>query len=111
MAHPPIFQLNIILMFQYIPIILTAFAGIALLTKICVVLNKKITISRIRSIVKDELLSLQNPFKYKIKEAKKNAVKVGIFTRKNEELKEIEIKSKEGVSKNINKELNTWSYI
>lgn len=93
-------------MFQFIPLILCGLGGIAAGFAICVVLDKMITNRRIKEIVENESLSVPKSFKYKIIEAKKNAVKVGVFDKREHELKEIEIKSKKGVSSKVS--VNKW---
>ncbi|MBR6962554.1 MAG: hypothetical protein IKH86_02885 [Prevotella sp.] len=93
-------------MFPFFPLILCALGGAAAGFAICVVLDKMITKKRIQEIVKDESLSVPESFKYKIKEAKKNTVKVGIFDKRENELKEIEIQSEKGVSSKLS--VNKW---
>ena len=93
-------------MFPFLPIILCALGGVATGVAICIVLDNMITKSRIRKVIESESLSVPGSFKYKIKEAKKHAVKVGIFDKRGHELKEIEVQSQKGVSKNV--KVNTW---
>ena len=96
-------------MFQFTPLILCALGGVtAGVFLLCIVIDKVITKERIREAVKNESLSMPNAFKYKIKEAKKNAVNVGIFDCNGQELKEIKIESSKGLSPTI--KINTWEY-
>ncbi len=46
---------------------------------------------------------MPNAFKLKIKEAKKNAVNVGIFDRQNSHLEDLKIESEQGVSDSVHK--------
>ncbi len=94
------------MLFPIIPIILCGLGGVATGFAICIILDKMITKSRIKEAVKSESLSVPDSFKYKIKEAKKNAVKVGIFDTRGRELKVIDIQSQKGVSKTV--KVNTW---
>ena len=88
-------------MFPFVPIILGAVLGGGAVFAISVIIDKLIMRKVIRKTVKDESLSIPNAFKYKIKEAKKNAVKVGIFDPSGNELKEINIGSTQGVDEKV----------
>lgn len=67
---------------------------------VAVTIYVKITSDTIKDTVKEKF---PNAFKVKVKEAKKNAVNVGIFSNQNKHLEDMKIESKEGVSSSLKK--------
>lgn len=68
-----------------------------------------LTFKIIRMIVGQTAKEQPDAFKFKIRQAKKNAVTVGIFSETSQPLQTIEICSSQGISQDI--KYNTWVYL
>lgn len=93
-------------MFWFIPIILAAGAagglagGVAGIL-IALVIDHIISHDDIREAVEQEAIPVNDAFKYKIMEAKKHSVNVGLTDKNNNLLGQIELTSDEGVSDEV----------
>jgi hypothetical protein len=93
----------------FIRLILLGLAGVVVGAAISIVVDTIINKKKVRNAVKDESLHLPKAFKYKILEAKRHAVKVGIFDKCSQQLSTLNIESDEGVADDI--QINKWQYL
>ena len=86
------------IMFWFYPLIVIAtavFAG----GIVAVVIYHCITHKDIKNKINE--LNIEGAIKYRVKQAKKHSVNVGIFNEEDEQLDEVEFTSEEGVSKSV----------
>lgn len=89
-------------MFWFIPLI--GLASAAAIGIIAITIYHIISHRDIRREVNE--IPVDNAFKYKILEAKKHSVHVGIFDKKDNLLQEVELRSDEGVSQNVQRSVS-----
>lgn len=94
-------------MFWFLPII--GLAAAATIGIIAITVYHIITHRDVRENVEE--IAVDDAFKYRILEAKKHSVKVGIFDKNNNMLQQAEITSDEGVSNTVRRSIDKEYYL
>jgi hypothetical protein len=98
-------------MFWFIPIILAGAVGGIAGGLATILICGIIDLFSVDETVRERAQHLSDAFKYRIKEAKKNAVDVGIFDRETNELETITLTSESCISDEVRKDVMKWYYL